>query len=104
MPGKIDIIILDKKDPGACGAGCGMDWSVPENIALARERIEARFNREVDLAYHDVTGGIPARRQDFQDRLFPVLLINGHVRVSGQFDMRMLLEAVDTELEISRVR
>ena len=30
----------------------------------------------------------------------PLLLINGELRISGEFDIRMLLDAIDTKMEI----
>ncbi len=103
MTDNIHIIILDKKEPDACCAGCGLDWSAPSNLLLAEERVKSRFNRAADAIYYDVTGGVPRGLDQFKDRVMPSLIINGHLRISGQFDMRMLLEAVDTEIEISRV-
>ena len=32
----------------------------------------------------------------------PALVINGEVRISGHFDMRMLMDAIDAEIEIRK--
>ena len=74
MTGIIDIILLDEKGRDACEAACGLDWSESDNIVRAKERVKARFSREADISYYDVSGGMPAQL-DINDRALPALII-----------------------------
>ena len=103
----IRIIILNDNRKQECDAACGEDWSLPETIALASQRIKDRFGDRAKLEYIDLPGA-PDNQQKLQwNRLIkkknlslPLLLVNGEPRISGQFDIRQLLDVVDAEIEI----
>lgn len=82
-----------------------MDWSSAENIALADQQIEVRFGDRVRLKYLDMSEAMTVpgwqRYQKVGNEKLPVLVINGEPRIAGLFDMRMLLDAVEAEVEIS---
>jgi len=103
----IRITIVDDTRKRECDAACGEDWSLPETLALTRQRIKDRFGEKAELKYLH----LPGARADHQalewTRLIrdknlslPLLLINGEIRISGQFDIRQLLDAVEAEIEI----
>lgn len=105
----IEISILDESSRRDCDAGCGMDWSSPDVLALASEQVRHRFGNEAHLAYLDLSHGArdqQARdwRQAIRERNLsvPLLLINGHLRIAGQFDIRQVVDAVEAELEIGK--
>ena len=103
----IEIIIVDNSKTEKCDASCGVDWSSVEAIALAEKRIEERFGAGIRLKYLDLSSSvIEPDVLLWQQRIkdgnlpLPMLVINGEPRISGQFDIRMLLDAIDAEIEL----
>ena len=103
----IRITILDDTRKQECEAACGEDWSLPETLALANQRIKDRFGDSAKLEYLDLTR-VTANQQTLdwnrairdKNLSLPLLLINGELRIAGQFDIRQLLDAVEAEIEI----
>jgi len=103
----IQITIVDDSKSEKCDAHCGVDWSSAEAIALARQRIKDRFGDKIQLEYLDLSKAMANRRALELNRMvknknlsLPLLLINGEPRISGQFDIRQLLDVIDAEMEI----
>ncbi len=103
----IHITILDDSRREKCGAQCGIDWSSAEATASANQQIEERFGDRVKLEYLDLsqpTADYPVSeltgRGESENLSLPQLIIDGAPRIAGQFDIRQLLEAIDTEVEI----
>jgi len=101
----IQVIIVDDSKGKKCDANCGVDWSSAEAITLANQRIKDRFGDRVQLEYIDLskpTNSHPVfeLNQRIKDLPLPLLVINGEPRISGQFDIRLLLDAIDAEIEI----
>ena len=103
----IEILIVDDRQARRCEVGCGMDWSSAEAIALADQQIKARFGDRVQLKYLDLSQAVTGYLAlDLQQRIkngnlpLPLLLINDEPRISGPFDIRMLLDAVEAEIEM----
>ena len=103
----IQITIVDDSKGEKCDAHCGVDWSSAEVIALASSRIKERFGNRIRLNYLDLSK--PLTNQDVvelnqkigKEKLpLPLLVINGQPRISGQFDIHLLLDAIDAEIEI----
>ena len=99
---------MDDSRAEKCDAGCGMDWSSPENMSFARQRIKENFTNGITLDYVDMAKpAISHHISELQQRLskeklsLPVLAINSKPRIYGQFDTRMLLDAIDAEVEIN---
>ena len=102
---KIDII--DDTSRRDCDFDCGTDWSSQEAVVLANQQIKSRFGAETHLAYNDLSRMSPdnktARwRRTIRERglSVPLLLINGHLRIAGQFDIRQIIDAVEAEMEM----
>ena len=102
----IQIIIIDDSKGEKCDAHCGTDWSSTEAFTLAKKRIKERFGEGVKLKYFDLSKpGVNHHTLELnqlvsnQNLSLPLLLINGKPRISGQFDIRLLLDAIDTEIE-----
>jgi len=88
-----------------CDASCGEDWSSPDVVGMARQRVKERFGNEMKLEYLDLAKATTNRqtskwRQDIKNLSVPVLLINGEPRIAGQFTIRQLLDAIEAEIEI----
>ena len=103
----IQIVIVDGSKVGRCNISCGVDWSSAEAIALASQRIKDRFGDRVQLKYLDLSKPVVDYHALELQRKFrnkglplPLLVINGESRISGQFDIRLLLDAIDAEIEI----
>ena len=102
----IEILIVDDRQARSCEVGCGMDWSSAETVALADQQIKARFGDRVQLKHlglsEAVTGSLTLElQQGIRNGNFslPLLIINGESRISGPFDIRMLLDAVEAVIE-----
>ena len=103
----IEILIVYDRQAKSCEAGCGMDWSLAETVALADQQVRARFGDRVQLKHMGLSEAVAGYlASELQQRLMngslpsPLLVINGEPRISGPFDIRMLLDVVDAEIEI----
>ncbi len=103
----IQVTIVDNSQGVRCDAHCGMDWSSAEAISLAIERIKDRFGDRVQLEYLDLSKPITnhhalemSQQVKDKDLSLPLLVIDGQPRISGQFDIRQLMDAIETEVEI----
>ncbi|MBI2851716.1 MAG: hypothetical protein HYX84_01245 [Chloroflexi bacterium] len=103
----VDAVIVDDGRLRACEAACGVDWSAPEAIALAERQILDRLGPGVRLCYLDVAQdddkveALPLEKIVSAGGLwFPLLIINGRLKISGGFDYRQLLEAIEAETDI----
>ena len=102
----IQIIIAVKNKSETCEAHCGADWSSAETTALAKKRIKERFGEGIQLEYFDLSepGSNPhvvelGQLIRSKNLSLPLLVINGKPRISGEFDIRQLLDAVEAEIE-----
>jgi len=103
----IQITIVDDSKVEKCDAHCGVDWSSPEVVTLASQRIKDRFGDRIKLQYLDLSKPVTnhyasALKQRVKNNKLPVplMIINGEPRILGQFDIRLLLDAIDAEVEI----
>ncbi len=103
----IQINIINDSSQVECDVGCGEDWSSPETLTLARQRIKDRFDDKIQLQYLDLSKAMP--NHDLlewnavikQKNLpLPLLVVNGQPRISGLFDIRQLLDTIEVEIEI----
>ncbi len=107
MGSGIKITILGGGIQGECEAGCGEDWSSPDSITLAYERIKERFGEDIPIEYIDLSGDTDDKRvQEWNNIVkdrnlsLPLLLMNGEIRISGQFDFRQLLDVIEIQMEV----
>ncbi len=103
----IQVTIVDDSQGVKCDALCGVDWSSTEAISLATERIKDRFGDRIQLEYLDLSKPITNQHvlelsQQVRDKdlPLPLLVIDGQPRISGQFDIRQLVDAIEVEVEI----
>ena len=103
----IEIDIIDDTSRRECDIDCGTDWSSREAVRLADQQIRSRFGMETHLEYTDLSQVTPDHptaqwHQTIRERSLPVplLLINGHLRVAGQFDTRQIINAIEAEMEL----
>jgi len=105
----IQITIIYDSEGETCDARCGIDWSSAEAIALINQRIKERFDDRVELGYVDLSKPSTNHRAlklnqaiKTENLPLPLLVIDGQVRISGQFDTHLLLDAIDAEIEIKQ--
>jgi disulfide oxidoreductase YuzD len=105
----VEINIIDDASRRDCNIDCGTDWSSREAVALAEQQIKSRFGMETQLEYTDLSltahGHQAAQwRQIIREKglSVPLLLINGQVRIAGQFDVRQIIDAVEAEMEMKK--
>ncbi len=89
----------------ACTIECGVDWSTAGAVDLAKLSIKERFGDRAQLEYVDLPQARDSQRiqelkPKIQDLPLPVLLLNGHPRIYGEFDIRRLLDVIQAEMEI----
>jgi hypothetical protein len=101
------VVIVNNTGSIHCQVGCGWDWSQPEHLKLAEECLLDRYGAEVQVEYIDLihSGGLPpagcqTEETEEEETRFPRLLINGKMKIAGDFDMRMLLDAVEVVAEM----
>ncbi len=103
----IQITIVDDSKSERCDAHCGVDWSSAEAITLATNRIKDQFGDRIELQYLDLAKPMTDLHAlelnqviENKNLPLPILIIDGKPRISGQFDIRMLLDTIDAEIEI----
>ena len=103
----IQISIIDDSSREECDVGCGEDWSSPAILALAEQRIKDRFGDKIRLQYLDLSETIPNHDAlewntviKQKNLPLPLLVVNGHPRISGLFDIRQLLDTIEVEIEM----
>ncbi len=103
----IQVTIVDNPKGEKCDVHCGIDWSSAEAISLASERIKDRFGDSIQLEYLDLSQPITNHHalelsQQVKDKnlSLPLLVINSQPRISGQLDIRQLMDAIEVEVEI----
>jgi glutaredoxin len=108
--GKIPIQVTIINDPlkkQDCEASCGTDWSSLQALALARKQISERFTGNIQLTYVDMDEETTSDEMKKWISLgksgklsLPLLVINGQLRISGSFDMRQMIDAIEVETEM----
>ena len=103
------VEIIDDTTRRDCDADCGTDWSSPEMVALAGEQVQQRFGAAATVEYRDLAQGeldaghLEMKRNIRQQGLsVPLLLVNGRLRIAGQFDIRRIVDAIEAEMEIGQ--
>lgn len=99
MSGSLIEVTIIHGERYRCDAQCGIDWSSPEVVGLAKERIKQRFGDGVTLRLIKASEN---KHVTLEEDALPVLAIDGQPRIRGQFDIRGLLDVIDAELEIRR--
>ena len=103
----LNVLVLHDRAQEACDVACGMDWSLADNRRQAAERLKERFGSNAEVRYVDLSDpNAPAEYHELLDKVrreklpTPMLVINGKVRISGYFDIRMMVEMADAGMEM----
>jgi len=101
------VTVVDDATSPKCEARCGLDLSSPETLKSTAEVLRKLFGSRVKLEYAtlDAIQGGPlaevAEKVKRGDLSLPLLLINGKPRVSGYFDLHLLQESIQAEIEMA---
>ena len=109
MVKKMQITIIDNSDREQCDPNCETNWRSGEALDLASQRIKESFGGGMQLKYFDLaTDTVEDQVLEWNKVIknknlgFPVLLIDGQLRIAGQFDVRQLLDAIEVDTEMAR--
>lgn len=103
-----NIAIFEHQELGKpCLESCGTNWLEEENQHLAEESLKHRFGEKVAVSFYNLAETTTQQRfadiihmAQEQSLYFPLLIVNGKVRISGFFDQRMLLDMLDAEEDL----
>jgi disulfide oxidoreductase YuzD len=101
----ITVTIVYDSEGIKCEAVCGLDWTSAETVATVKQRIKDRFGDIAKLEILDLSSD-DKRVPELKERIrknnlsLPGLLVNNEVRISGEFDARQLMDAIEVEREI----
>ena len=101
------VTVVDDAASPKCEARCGLDFSSAETFESTVEVIRKTFGSRVRLEYARLgaiqTGPLAeiAARVKGGELALPLLLVNGKPRVSGYFDLRLLQESIQAEIEMA---
>lgn len=104
MKPALKVAILYGSKGKGCQPDCGIDWASKEAIELAKEQVKGRFGDRVKLEHTNLLkpeASPELHKLIKKEKLtLPVLLIDGQPRISGEFDFRLMMDAIDAELEM----
>ena len=102
---QISVTIIYRSQGEKCKAACGLDWSSAETVSVMNQRVNERFGTSVKLTVVDLSlkNSVSLRFNQYVQKKnlsLPLLLVNEEVRISGEFDARQLMDAIEVEKEL----
>lgn len=76
---------------------CGSDWSQADVQSQMKTILQKKFGDQIIIDYYDIQN---SGQQLKENDKFPLLMINNQIRLSGPFDMRQLVDIIETQLEL----
>lgn len=105
----IQVTVFDNSQGEKCEGRCGLDFSAPGAIESITELLDKLYRGRVQLEYLDLAEpSISSAHPEIVEKVrvenlsLPLLLINGKLRISGYFDIRLLQNAIQIEMETGR--
>ena len=104
---RILVTVVDDAGSPKCEARCGLDLSSPETFKSTADVLQRAFGNRVKLEYATLDALQASPLADINARVkagelsLPLLLINGKARVSGYFDLHLLQESIQAEIEMA---
>jgi disulfide oxidoreductase YuzD len=101
---QVRVTIVHRSTGEKCEAACGLAWSSAETFATMQRRVKDRFGETavleiVDLSKDKAAAGMNDRIKK-EGLSLPLLLVDDEVRISGEFDARQLMDAIEVEKEL----
>ena len=103
----IQVTVVDNSQSEKCEGRCGLDFSSPATVEFVTEHLNKLYGDSVKLEYLDLAD--PSTRSSHPDIVvmladrdlpLPLLLVNGNLRISGYFDIYILQNVIQTEMEM----
>lgn len=103
----IRVTVLDDTKAEKCEGRCGLDFSSPEAVESVTELLNKLYGEKVQLQYLDLAEPSTSHshpeiveRVRTENLALPLLLINGNLRISGYFDIYLLQNVIQAEMEM----
>ena len=100
-------IINDPLYRQECDVSCGTDWSSMKVLEMARQQVNEKFGEDIHLTYMDIAAdsedeGIIHWIETIKSKNLgvPLLIINGQIRIAGNFDIRQMIDVIEVEREM----
>lgn len=103
---RIQALIVFDSTAKSCEAACGLNWADANNLNILKKRLKERLGDRIAVEFLDVSVESDRERQIkteivLENLTLPVLFVDRTVRISGEFDMRQVLDAVEAAIELS---
>ena len=104
---KIIVTVVDDDTSPKCEARCGVDLSSAEVFQSTAEVLRRLFGNKVRLEYASLDAAQAGPLAEIAEKVksgelsLPLLLVNGKPRVSGYFDLHLLQESIQAEIEMA---
>lgn len=107
MSPSIQVTIIDDARAEKCEGHCGLDFSSPQAVEELAELLKKLFGETVQFEYFNLAEPLTScsyseivERIKTENLALPLLLINGNLRISGYFDIYLLQNVIQAELEM----
>lgn len=111
MSSSIRVTVIDDARAEKCEGSCGLDFSSPGALEEVNRLLKKLYGETVQLEYLDLAETSTSRshpeiveRIRAENLALPLLLIDGNLRISGYFDIYLLQNVIQTEMEIAWLR
>jgi glutaredoxin len=104
---RILVTVVDDATSPKCEARCGLDLSSPEVFKSTAGVLRNLFGSRVKLEYATLDAIQASLLAEIAEKVkrgdlsLPLLLVNGKPRVSGYFDLHLLQESIQAEIEMA---
>jgi len=97
----VRLTVIGNSRAPACQADCGADWSQPETLFQARLALRERFGGRVRIDYVDAEHNKGRLKLPPGEKAYPLLTVDGSIRLSGRFDLRQVMDIAEAQLEMA---
>jgi hypothetical protein len=97
----VRLTVIGNSRAPACQADCGADWSQPKTLSQARLALRERFGDRVRIDYVDTEHSKNRLKLLPREEDYPLLTVDGSIRLSGRFDLRQVMNVAEAQLEMA---
>jgi disulfide oxidoreductase YuzD len=87
-----------------CQTDCSTDWTQVSAVLQTQSVLKEKFGDNVKLVYQDVSSDETESKKYQEETSFPLLVIEGQVRLAGRFEIRQIVDIIQAHLEIGASR
>ena len=88
----LQIKIINGDCNTLCQTKCGTNWSSPDIRTQVTKELKERYGNSIKIEY--------TRAEVRDSNKGPILMLNGQIWLTDQFDTLHLIEIIETELEL----